>query len=623
MLLLSEFLDSMQTQRLVIALLCAPLMELGANISALAQVPSSGDLAPDANQERQLSPDLEESLDNTQDGLDQPDPNVSPEEPVFIDISDVPQVTDICVSDDTDTQDRFPAPLPSNGRRPGQALVYDTEALQELLSQVLTASRQGTSEFSRRNDSPEITLTELCAWAKAITLKYVQDGYLTSQAIVPSSSPTELQVYEGLLANEDIEIEGLNRLREGYVRDRLLLGIDTPLRIQDLEAQLQILRRDPLFDKVSASIGPKTGASISESQLRVKITESDLLDGTLSYDNDSPESLGTNRFETELVFRNMSGIGDTLTTSWRQTGELGSRLHLFSYEAPFNAEGGTIRLETNVGRSRIVNEPFNQFDIEDRSGQYQISLRQPVWRTAQDEFALSIGYGYRQSQTTVLNQGTQLGAGPEEDGHTRLSVIRFSQDYIRRDPQGAWVMQSQFNWGNDWFGATSQEDGIPDSQFLSWLGKGARYQYLDDSRQHLLIGRLDLQLTTDALLSPEQFVVGGGQSVRGYRQNARSGDNGLRISLEDRITLRRSTTGSPSVQLIPFWDLGYVWSHPSNPNVTPTQRLLSSVGIGGWWQPLPDFTVQVDYGLPLTPIADNGSDLLQGHGLHFNLDYEF
>ena len=439
-LLLSEFLDSMQTQRLVIALLCAPLMELGANISALAQVPPSGDLAPDANQERQLSPDLEESLDNTQDGLDQPDPNLSPEEPVIINIPTAPEEPDICTPDLPDNADRLSVDTPTKDYRSRENLVYDPETLQELLSQVLTELRQGTSEFSRRNDNPAITLTELCAWAKAITLKYVQDGYLTSQAIVPSSNPTELRVYEGLLANEDIEIEGLNRLREGYVRDRLLLGIDTPLRIQDLEDQLQILRRDPLFDQVSASIGPKEGASISESQLRVRLTESDILDGTLSYDNDSPESLGTNRFETELVFRNMSGIGDTLTTSWRQTGELGSRLHLFSYEAPFNAEGGTIRLETNVGRSRIVNEPFSRFDIEDRSGQYQISLRQPVWRTAQDEFALSIGYSYRQSQTTVLDQGTQLGAGPEEDGHTRLSVIRFSQDYIRRDPQGAWVM---------------------------------------------------------------------------------------------------------------------------------------------------------------------------------------
>lgn len=614
----------MQTQRLVIALLCAPLMEIGANISALAQVPSSNDLAPDANQERQLSPDLEESLDDRQNEPDPSSPSISPEEDlIFPGLSDAPQVNDICVSDYPKSQDRFPVPLPTNGHSPGQALVYDTETLQELLNEVLTESRQGNSKFFRQNDASTITLTELCAWAKAITLQYVQDGYLTSQAIVPDSDPNKLRVYEGLLANEDIEIEGLNRLREGYVRDRLLLGIDTPLRIQDLEDQLQTLRRDPLFDKVSASLGPKADYLISESRLRVKLTESDVLDGTLSYDNDSPESLGTNRFETELVFRNLSGIGDTLTTNWRQTGELGSRLHLFSYEAPFNAEGGTVRLETNVGRSRIVSEPFNQFDVEDRSGQYQISVRQPLWRTAQDEFALSIGYSYRQSQTTVLNQGTQFGAGPEADGHTRLSVIRFSQDYIRRDPQGAWVMQSQFNWGNDWFGATDQEDGIPDSQFLSWLGKGARYQYLDSDRQHLLIGRLDLQLTTDALLSPEQFVVGGGQSVRGYRQNVRSGDNGLRVSLEDRITLRRNATGSPSVQIIPFWDLGFVWSHPSNPNTTPTNRLLSSVGIGGWWQPLPDFTVQVDYGLPLNPIADNGNDLLQGHGLNFNLDYDF
>jgi len=592
------------------------------NKPTFAQTPAPGDLAPDANNERRLSSPTEtppSDLESDSEAPEVPAPGLESEgEPDFGD-RNTPQAVNLCSSESPETS-TFPAPIPMNVRSPGENLVYSIASLMALLDQVLEESR-GISRTTPAIEPPEITLQEMCAWAKAITLKYVDDGYLTSQALVLSSAPKELQVYEGTLAEDDIEVRGLKHLREGYVRDRIMQGISTPLRLQDLEDQLQLLRQDPLFDGFRANLSRKSKRAISESRLVVTIEESDAIDGNLSYDNESPETLGSNRFETEIMARNMSGIGDTISTRWQQSGERGSRLHNFSYQAPFNAKGGTVSLEANVGRSRIVNGLLSDLDIKDNSGQYEVRVRQPLWRSFSDEFALSLGYSYRQSQTTVLGQGVAFGAGPEPDGQSRLSVLRFSQDYLSRDSQGAWVMQSQFNWGNDWFGATVNDKGVPDSQFFSWLGQAARYQRLGS--RHLFISRVDVQLTTDALLNDEQFVIGGGQSVRGYRQNARLGDNGFRLSFEDRVTLLRDNTGFPSVQIIPFLDMGYVWNHASNPNSTPSDRWLSSLGLGVLWKPLPDFTFRVDYGVPLNPIADNGNDFLQKRGLHFNLDYGF
>ena len=51
-----------------------------------------------------------------------------------------------------------------------------------------------------------------------------------------------------------------------------------------------------------------------------------------------------------------------------------------------------------------------------------------------------------------------------------------------------------------------------------------------------------------------------GSRLRGYRQNARIGDNALRISVEDRITMSREEDNSPVWQLAPFVDLGVVWN---------------------------------------------------------------
>ena len=62
-------------------------------------------------------------------------------------------------------------------------------------------------------------------------------------------------------------------------------------------------------------------------------------------------------------------------------------------------------------------------------------------------------------------------------------------------------------------------------------------------------------------------MIGGAQSVRGYRQSALSGDNGFRFSIEDRIALAHNQEGNPFFQVAPFADLGVVFnSENPNPN---------------------------------------------------------
>ncbi|MEH2012878.1 hypothetical protein [Nostoc sp.] len=39
--------------------------------------------------------------------------------------------------------------------------------------------------------------------------------------------------------------------------------------------------------------------------------------------------------------------------------------------------------------------------------------------------------------------------------------------------------------------------------------------------------------------------MGGRQSVRGYRQNIRSGNNGFRVAIKDRITVQRNESDYP------------------------------------------------------------------------------
>ncbi|MEG3931089.1 MULTISPECIES: ShlB/FhaC/HecB family hemolysin secretion/activation protein [unclassified Microcoleus] len=461
------------------------------------------------------------------------------------------------------------------------------------------------------------TLEQLKQIADKITEIYLNRGYITSRAVLPPQTITagvvQIQVIEGKLAR--IEVEGTKRLHPSYIRSRIRLGAGMPLSTASLEDQLRLLRVDPLFDNVEASL--RAGDNEGESILIVRVSEANPFQPTFSIDNYSPPSVGSERLGVSLRHRNITGNGDELAAAYyRSLGD--SDVFDFSYRVPLNAMNGTLQLRAAPNRNSIVQPPFNRADISGKSHLFEVSYRQPLRRTPIEEFALSAGFTYQTGRTFVAGEPVPFGIGPDSNGVTTTSAIKLGQDYIRRDPQGAWAVRSQFTIGTSLFDATQNEGSDPDGQFLSWLGQLQRVQRLND--KHLLILQADLQLSANSLLPSQQFVIGGGQSLRGYRQNVRSGDNGFRVSIEDRITLQRDASGNPKLQLAPFLDAGTVWNVANNPNTLTNQTFLAGLGLGVIWEPIQRVNLRVDYAFPLVRISDKG-DNLQDNGIYFNIIY--
>lgn len=465
------------------------------------------------------------------------------------------------------------------------------------------------------------TLEDLRKVADAITQLYLNAGYITSRAVLADQTVTdgvvEIRVIEGRI--EAIEVEGTRNVRKAYIRSRVGLGSQMPLHRDDLEDALRLLKADPLFTNVEASLRP--GQELGGSILIVRVTEAKNLSGVVSVDNYSPPSVGSVRLGGALSYRNLTGFGDELGFSVYHTTVNGADSLDMFYRVPVNPLNGTLQFRFAPNWNRIVDSAFDELDIRGRSQLYDFSFRQPLFRNPRREFALSLGFTAQNGQTFLFeNLPFPFGLGPDADGASRTRVLKFGQDYVKRDPLGAWALRSQFNFGVDVFNATVNEDPIPDGRFFSWLGQVQRVHRLGNN--HLLILQGELQLTPDPLLPSQQFVIGGGLSVRGFRQNARSGDNGFRISLEDRIALVRDEAGIPTLQLAPFIDFGKVWNHPDNPNPQPSQRFLAGAGLGVLWQPYTGLNVQLQYGLPFLRLRDRGDDA-QDYGFHFSVNYTF
>ncbi|XHX79839.1 MAG: ShlB/FhaC/HecB family hemolysin secretion/activation protein [Stenomitos frigidus ULC029] len=517
-----------------------------------------------------------------------------------------------------------PSPAPSPVPSPTTLPVQPSPTISITNVEVIGSTIFGAKELdpiTQPLKGQTVTLEQLRQTADAITQLYLDRGYITSRAILTDQTVADgvvqIRVVEGSL--ERIEIEGTQRLNPSYVRSRIQLGSNPPLSRDKLEDQLRLLKADPLLTNLEASLRP--GTQLGQSILIVRVTEATAIDGLLQTDNYSPPSVGAVRLGGAISYRNLTGIGDQLSASYFGTTRGGSDAFDFSYIAPINAMNGTVQLRIAPSKNRIVDPAFRALDIRGETSLYELSYRQPLLRTPREEFALSLGFALQDGQTFLFNDlGFPFGVGPDADGNSKTRVLKFGQDYVKRDPQGAWALRSQFSLGLGILNATENDAPIPDGRFLSWLAQAQRVQRLGNS--NLLIAQLDLQLTPNSLLPSQQFVIGGGQSLRGYRQNVRSGDNGVRFSIEDRITLLRDEAGLPTIQLAPFFDMGAVWNRSGNPNPLPSQKFLAAIGLGLLWQPLPRLNLRLNYAIPFVDIDDRGNDA-QDKGFNFSLSYQF
>jgi hemolysin activation/secretion protein len=511
------------------------------------------------------------------------------------------------------TPDPTPSTTPSSVTIPVQKIeVVGATILKPIEIQRITKPIEGKS----------VTLTELQGVANAITQLYLDRGYITSRAIVTQqeivNGLVKIQVIEGSI--EKVEIQGLERLKSAYVRDRLQNGINKPFSQYALEDQLRLLKSDPLLTDLEASLRPGTGAG--QSILTVRLKEANGLNGFVGVDNYSSTSTGAERFGGVIGYRNVTGLGDEVSASYFRSFQGGSNAFDFNYRLPVNGMNGTVQLRYAPNRSRITDPQFAGIGIRSDSDLYEISYRQPLIRSTREEFALSLGLAFQDGQILIENQPAQTIGASDANGNSRTRVLKFGQDYLSRDERGAWAFRSQLNFGLNIGNATINPSPIPSGQFFSWVGQVQRAQQL--SSNHLLIAQADLQLSPNSLLPFQQFIIGGGQSIRGYSQNARSGDNGFRVSVEDRIALQKDRSGASILQLAPFIDAGTVWNRSDNPNNTglPSQRFLSSIGVGAIYQPSPQFSVRVDYAVPLLNL-NQANESARNQSFTFSTGYSF
>ncbi|MGK5094232.1 ShlB/FhaC/HecB family hemolysin secretion/activation protein [Deltaproteobacteria bacterium TL4] len=485
-----------------------------------------------------------------------------------------------------------------------------------------TAISTGELEtLSAPYENREITAQELQILRRQLTLLYVNRGYLNSGVLIPDqpvqNGEITFRVIEGRVVR--IELSGNKGLREGYFKSRLERGTNegkAPLNINDLSERLKLLQQNPKIERIVAELRPDVQKG--DAWLKVEVQETSLYHLQIKLNNHSSPSVGEFLGEVQASHHNVTGWGDTLKLSY--AGTEGMESYSGNYEIPLNRWDTTVGVSSSQSKSSVITKAFKDLEIQSQSSGSSVFLRQPLYTTLSTEFTLSLKVERRQSQTFMLGEPFTFSPGALE-GKSRVSVVRFSQEWLTRSQARVIALRSTFSNGIDEWEPTLNKNA-PDGIFALWLGQVQWIQRVSTFDSQFLF-RLDTQNTKDALLSLEQFAIGGASTVRGYRENYQTGDNAVFSSLEWRIPLlplflssKEGASGVNSLQGAPFIDYGKVWNVDDS---APQPDDIYSIGFGIRWLPASWFQSEIYWGKAQTDRPSPEEKAVQDDGIHIQI----
>jgi hemolysin activation/secretion protein len=476
----------------------------------------------------------------------------------------------------------------------------------------------------------EISSEELHEVKNKISLFYYSKGYVNSGAVIPDQKVTDghirIKIIEGILPK--ISVSGNTWLKSNYISRRLEIATGdgkAPLNINTLQDRLKIIKQDPIVENINANLSP--GLKLGEAELEVSVKEARPYFLNFEFSNSNSPSVGAYRGDVIFEHINMTGYGDRIRFKYGITEGLNT--YASKYVFPINRCGSTFSLIADRSKSEVVIHPFDDLRITGDTTTLGFGFKHPFYKTVASEFLMGLNFEHRKSNTYIFDDQDFSFSLGVDNGESKVSVLRFSQEWIQRSLSQVIAARSTISIGMDILDATditkdpgsitkTNVDTIPKGTFATWLGQ---FQWIKRIADTQLITRLDLRLSDSPLLPIEKFAIGGRGTVRGYRENLMTPDNGLVASVEWRVPVAHwnipaltNNQKMGTVSLAPFIDFGWGGNRKSE---QPNPRSISSIGLGARWLISEHLYSEIYWGYALRDVEQATEHDIQDDGIHF------
>ncbi len=420
----------------------------------------------------------------------------------------------------------------------------------------------------------EISLADLYTIANNIALKYRNDGYILSRVVVPpqtiESGLPNLLVVEGFVDNITINggEENASALRtvEDYAGQ---ISKGGPLNIESLERYLLLINDLPGIEARTV-ISPSPSATGAADLLI--ILERDPFEALVSVDNFGSRFLGPLQFSGATIFNSAFGHNEQITAQAVIAPDAGIELAFGSlgYQQPVGPFGTTV----SAGVSITDTDPgftLDTFDVEGLSRSLFVGAEHPVLRSRNTNIFARLLLDFRNVESKNNVEATRkdkiraIRAGVKADFLDRLLGVAVNS------------IDFQVSQGVDILGSSDEGDAnltrpAGDPTFTKANLRVERLQRVTKSVNVVLSGRA--QISSDPLLSSEEFGLGGISSVRGYDPSETVGDDGIGGTVEVQWN-----TPSRKTQVFGFLDSGTVWNQDATTS-NAKRNSLTSTGVG-------------------------------------------
>lgn len=450
----------------------------------------------------------------------------------------------------------------------------------------------------------EISLVDLEQMVHQVTVKYREDGYILSRAILPpqtiKNGEVKVQVIEGFVSS--VEVKGnpgkAQKLLEAYGHHVMQ---SKPLRFQDLERNALIANDLPGYTIQTVLTPSKTVSAGADLTL---VAERKKAAFFASYDNFGTRYIGPLETSAGVSLYSVFTGGDINTARFTVTSRT-RELHFFelSHAQPLGSNGTRWLVGSNYAETRpeFILTPL---EVVGRNFLVFTDLSYPWIRDRSKNLVLHGTANYQNVTSTILG-------GPFYQDRIRDIVLGFAFDnidsYHGQNNLGIDVVKGFPILGAADHFYQSRPNG--QAKYVRGTVTASRLQAIGS--RYSLLAALHGQYSCEPLLATEQFGFGGPDFGRGYDPSEIVGDMGLALKLEFRIDTMPGFRFLQTVQYYTFVDEGTIWNRSTLGQ--PNRQSAMSTGIGARFNFMPALSGNFFIGKPLTrsvavldALRDNG-----------------
>ncbi|MBI3560663.1 MAG: ShlB/FhaC/HecB family hemolysin secretion/activation protein [Gammaproteobacteria bacterium] len=464
---------------------------------------------------------------------------------------------------------------------------------------------------------PGKTMQDVEKARQAVEQAYKNTGYPTAVVSIPEQDVTagvvRLQVTEAKIGR--IKVSGSKYYSPRDIRRALpsLTQGKVPY-VPGIQTELERLNGS----SGDRSVVPvmKAGREPGTLDVELKVKDQAPLHGKLEANNRSSATTTQGRALATLSYDNLWQAQHSLALQYQTAPQNTHEVNFYvvSYSLPISDDNERLTLYTVKSSSDVA--AAQDFSVVGNGRIYGVRVNLNLARTAELFHSVSFGADYKDFSETLLQQGADTGKTPITYLPFTLrydAALHAEQSLLRLGSGVTWAFRDlksdQHQFDNKRY--LAQSDFFYVSADLSY-----QYQYAGGSRWNT---RLAMQWTDQALISNEQFGIGGVQSVRGYYESQALGDRGQNASLEwESKNLTKSTWLTESRWHV-FYDYGSVAINDSLPGQT-ARFYLASAGIGYRCVAWKQLHAELDAGEALRPLGTIKRGDIR---LHARLAYEF